>query len=581
MAGPRAPRKGYASRLDCGFRRKRPPIPIESGHAFRLKVDGSGAAPDDLLELDHRVDWPHQYDVAHIARIDPGGPLLRRGQYGQYGRDGLLVVLEVAQVLPAEGSIVGGDAHAVVRVGHRLALVDRAPHGQRVRLRGAEHRSVLARVYGAQEDLHTIALAGPDLDEPIEVPLLVAAARLDVARDDLVVWRRDVLVERGGDLPHLEGREEAIVDALPQRVLVHRLAEIGVGVGVHGALGRSRQAQLNRRAEVVEDRAPAAFVVGPAAVALVGDDEVEEVRRVLSEVGLPAGAAHEGLARAGGQREQDAIAPSADGLEHAGNGDLLVVAPLPGTALVLERDGGKTFTPRHATPRRGGRLGLREGLRPERLGAGEARHVALGAGGLVDAVDGLPVGAVGEAHRQLCGVALGLRDALRMWLRPGLGLHHRELGVAVDQRVVGDLRSRASPLARAHGAGLQAPERDAVLAQHPAAFDHAPVGGLDCGVGVLGAGFGFVHAASVSARPRHALCQDRARRSTTRRGPSSRCNPSAEEVPVLVGPDRAVEQQRTGEHGPVARVTAADPRRFVYTNARRWSGRAGAVRAPR
>ena len=25
-------------RMDCGFRRKRPPIPIESGHAFRLKA---------------------------------------------------------------------------------------------------------------------------------------------------------------------------------------------------------------------------------------------------------------------------------------------------------------------------------------------------------------------------------------------------------------------------------------------------------------------------------------------------------------------------------------------------------------
>jgi hypothetical protein len=42
-------------------------------------------------------------------------------------------------------------------------------------------------------------------------------------------------------------------------------------------------------------------------------------------------------------------------------------------------------------------------------------------------------------------------------------------------------------------AGLQAPERNAVFAQHPAALDQAPAGGPERGVDVLGAGFGFVH----------------------------------------------------------------------------------------
>jgi hypothetical protein len=81
--------------------------------------------------------------------------------------------------------------------------------------------------------------------------------------------------------------------------MIHRLAEVGVGVHVVLALGRGGQAQLHGRREVVEDAAPVALVVGAAAVALVDDDEVEEVRRVLAKVGrwltILRRAAHEGL----------------------------------------------------------------------------------------------------------------------------------------------------------------------------------------------------------------------------------------------------------------------------------------------
>lgn len=29
-------------------------------------------APDDLLELDHRIDWTHQNNIADVSRINPG-----------------------------------------------------------------------------------------------------------------------------------------------------------------------------------------------------------------------------------------------------------------------------------------------------------------------------------------------------------------------------------------------------------------------------------------------------------------------------------------------------------------------------
>ena len=128
---------------------------------------------------------------------------------------------------------------------------------------------------------------------------VVPLAGLDLALDHRVVGRVDVLVERGRDLLHLERREEAVVDAFLERVDVDRLAEVGVGVDVVLALGRGGEAELHGGGEVVEDAAPVALVVRAAAMALVDDDEVEEVGRILAEVGRGLAvlrrAAHEGL----------------------------------------------------------------------------------------------------------------------------------------------------------------------------------------------------------------------------------------------------------------------------------------------
>ena len=111
----------------------------------------------------------------------------------------------------------------------------------------------------------------------------------------------------------------------------------------------------------------------------------------------------EGLARAGGQRQQDAVAASGDGLQHALDGDVLVVAALEIAAPVLEGDGGEAVAP-------GVLLG--KGQVPEFVGRRVAGQFAFGALLHVDAVDALAVGGVGEADGELAGVVLGLRHAL-------------------------------------------------------------------------------------------------------------------------------------------------------------------------
>ena len=261
-----------------------------------LAVVKPGAAADDLLELDHGVDRAHQDDVANVAGIHAGRELLRGGQNR---RDGLFVVLKVAQVLVAEFAIVGGDALAIVRVVAGLHLVDEVAHGQRVVLGSAEDQRFFVLVDLLHEELHALRFAFFDLDDLVEVGFGVALSGLDFAFDHLVVGRIDILVECRGNLLHAEGREEAVVDAFLERVDVNRLAEIGVGVGVVLALRCRGEAELHGGSEVIEDAAPVALVVCAAAMALVDDDEIEEVGRILAEVGrgfaVLRRTAHEGL----------------------------------------------------------------------------------------------------------------------------------------------------------------------------------------------------------------------------------------------------------------------------------------------
>ena len=67
------------------------------------------------------------------------------------------------------------------------------------------------------EQLHAVRLALLDLDDLVEVGFRVALAGLDLALDQLVVGRVDVLVERRGNLLHLEGvRKPSLMPSLSE-----------------------------------------------------------------------------------------------------------------------------------------------------------------------------------------------------------------------------------------------------------------------------------------------------------------------------------------------------------------------------
>ncbi len=66
-----------------------------------------------------------------------------------------------------------------------------------------------------------------DFNDLIEVRFGVTLPGFDLTLDQLVVGRVDIVVERRGNLLYLEGREEAVIDAVLQRIDKDRLAEIG------------------------------------------------------------------------------------------------------------------------------------------------------------------------------------------------------------------------------------------------------------------------------------------------------------------------------------------------------------------
>ncbi len=247
-----------------------------------LPVVEPRAAPDDLLKLNHGIDRPHQHDVADVPGVHAGREFLRRGQDGG---DGLLVVLKITQPLLAPLSVVRRHAHAVIWVFARLELIDEVAHQQRVGLVRAEDQRLFVLVDLRQEDFHALLFAFADLDAAVEVRFLVKLARLDLAFHHGVGGGVNVVINRRLNLLHLERREEAVVDPFLERVDIDRLAEVGVGVHVVLPFRRRGQAELHRRREVIEDAAPVAFVVRAAAMALINDDEIEEVRRILAKVG--------------------------------------------------------------------------------------------------------------------------------------------------------------------------------------------------------------------------------------------------------------------------------------------------------
>ena len=171
------------------------------------------------------------------------------------------------------------------------------------------------------------------------------------------------------------------------------LAEIGRRLAILGRAAHERLEDREEQAAVLRHLAFLADVLRFDAhqrvfwkrrervVSLIGEDvavrekeDARTARRFAAQV--PAAVEEfpgdlkgdERLARAGGQREQDALLVGGDGLHHPLDGDVLIIAAWMRAALVLERHGGEAVAPR---------VRFGEGPVPEFVRRGIARQLAF------------------------------------------------------------------------------------------------------------------------------------------------------------------------------------------------------------
>src|SRR5680860_487520 len=152
-------------------------------------------------------------------------------------------------------------------------------------LRSAENQGLFPLVDLPHEYLDTLFFPFLDFDDLIKVGFHVALSTFNLAFDELVIGGINIFVEGGRNLLHLKRRQETVVNPFLERIDIDRLAEIVVGVHVVFALGRSSETELYCWGKVLQNAAPIAFIVGSATMTLVYDDEVEEIRRILAEIG--------------------------------------------------------------------------------------------------------------------------------------------------------------------------------------------------------------------------------------------------------------------------------------------------------
>ena len=188
--------------------------------------------------------------------------------------------------------VVAGDPHDVPAVlGEEVwVLVDeRLSHPSGVFLVDTEEDRLLEAVSAFLEELGDSLgdQLGAVIDDerPIEVLLVVDPVRDLLAFAVGLPSGRTVAVDVDVDvdIDDLVRREEAVLDALLERVGVDRLAEVVDVRDVLRLLRRRRQPDLGRRGEVLQDLPPSGVFVRASTVALVHDDEVEEAGRELTK----------------------------------------------------------------------------------------------------------------------------------------------------------------------------------------------------------------------------------------------------------------------------------------------------------
>ena len=148
-----------------------------------------------------------------------------------------------------------------------------------------------------------------------------------------------------------------------------------------------------------------------------------------------------------GKGEKNAVLPFGDTVQHALNGDVLIITPRMRAALVFICDPGKSVVP---FVRLRGFTILGMYTLPEFLGRRIATNFAFVGGvigsallprltwGSIDLVDALSIRGICKADTKFGCVRLSLPESLGQRFAPSLGLDDSEFGVAIFEDIVGN-----------------------------------------------------------------------------------------------------------------------------------------------
>src|SRR4051794_16319415 len=105
--------------------------------------------------------------------------------------------------------------------------------------------------------------------------VFIIGYRTAIAIQFVTVWTPAGGVPLRNDAMNAIWRKKAVIDALPETVLVDRISEIQIGVTIVSTQRGCCHAKLISGLEVIEDNTPRTVISGTAAVTFVDNDQIE------------------------------------------------------------------------------------------------------------------------------------------------------------------------------------------------------------------------------------------------------------------------------------------------------------------
>jgi hypothetical protein len=140
-----------------------------------------------------------------------------------------------------------------------------------------------------------VFFSGFNLDDSVEIRFCIDSPLFNFSLNNFIVRSIDVIIHRRFDSANLEWCKKSVIDALLERVDIHRLSEIFVGIHIIFSSWSRCEPELYGGSKIFEKPSPIPLIVRSSAMTFVYNDEIEEIGRILPKVGRIILSTHERL----------------------------------------------------------------------------------------------------------------------------------------------------------------------------------------------------------------------------------------------------------------------------------------------